>query len=318
MRRHHAYYGDGSTILVSEVHEGFFDEEDSVVGAVAFELHDNALSLDITLVVDDFDDEDELRGRLSSCLAPLLRRHRMMFQSAWQDPNYAAPPWPWHVRVAVNARGRDLADLFELGQDMAQLAEAMTDGQLTRATAGDLVRGGHAHLLIGQPEGHWLDVKSQHYDLAGDHGQISLAQAVARFCNAEAGGLVVVGMSSKKVPGGEEIRGLCPVPRDNRMVRRYQQTLERRLFPPPDDLTIEAIPMGEDMIMLIEVPPQPEELKPFLVHGAIVDGRIEGAFISIVRRRGESSIPITAPMIHSTLAAGRGLLRRGEIPSKGA
>jgi hypothetical protein len=63
------------------------------------------------------------------------------------------------------------------------------------------------------------------------------------------------------------------------------------------------------MLVLIDVPPQPEELKPFLVHGAIVNGRIEGAFISIVRRRGESSIPITAPMIHSTLAAGRALLR---------
>jgi len=49
------------------------------------------------------------------------------------------------------------------------------------------------------------------------------------------------------------------------------------------------------MLMLIDIPPQPEELKPFLVHGAIVDGRIEGAFISIVRCRGESSIPITAP-----------------------
>jgi hypothetical protein len=65
--------------------------------------------------------------------------------------------------------------------------------------------------------------------------------------------------------------------------------------------------------MLIDIPPQPEELRPFLVHGAIVNGRVEGAFISIVRRRGESSIPITAPMIHSTLAAGRGLFRRGEI-----
>ena len=68
------------------------------------------------------------------------------------------------------------------------------------------------------------------------------------------------------------------------------------------------------MLVLLDIPPQPEELKPFLVHGAIVDGRVEGAFISIVRRRGESSIPITAPMIHSTLAAGRALLRGGELP----
>lgn len=66
-------------------------------------------------------------------------------------------------------------------------------------------------------------------------------------------------------------------------------------------------------MILIDIPPQPEELKPFLVHGAIVNGAVEGAFISIVRRRGESSIPTTASMIHSTLAAGRALLRRGEL-----
>ncbi len=31
--------------------------------------------------------------------------------------------------------------------------------------------------------------------------------------------------------------------------------------------------------------------------------------ISIVQRRGEGSLPITAPMVHATLAAGRALLR---------
>ena len=65
---------------------------------------------------------------------------------------------------------------------------------------------------------------------------------------------------------------------------------------------------------LIDVPPQPEELKPFLVHGAIVDGRVEGTFISIVRRRGEASIPMTAPMIHAQIAAGRALLRGDTRP----
>jgi hypothetical protein len=62
------------------------------------------------------------------------------------------------------------------------------------------------------------------------------------------------------------------------------------------------------------VPPQPEELKPFLVHGAILEGKVEGAFVSIVRRRGEHSVPITAPAIHAMLSAGRALLRRGQLP----
>lgn len=76
-------------------------------------------------------------------------------------------------------------------------------------------------------------------------------------------------------------------------------------------------PSGEGNLLVVHIPPQPEKLKPFLVHGAIVGGKVEGAFISIVRRRDEHSVPITAPAIHAMLAAGRALLRRGELPHPG-
>lgn len=159
-----------------------------------------------------------------------------------------------------------------------------------------------------------LGVKSQRYDLTTAQGQISLAQAVTRFCNAEEGGLVIVGMKTKTIAEGDEIRALSPMPPDRKALKRYQQIIEQRVFPPPDNLSIEIVSMPEGILVLIDIPPQPEELKPFLVHGAIVDGRHEGMFISIVRRRGESSIPTTAAAIHSTIAAGRALLRRGELP----
>jgi aryl-alcohol dehydrogenase-like predicted oxidoreductase len=47
-----------------------------------------------------------------------------------------------------------------------------------------------------------------------------------------------------------------------------------------------------------------------------VEGKFQGTFLSIVRRSGADSIPITAQQIHSTLAAGRALLRRGQIPGE--
>ena len=159
-----------------------------------------------------------------------------------------------------------------------------------------------------------MDVKAQQYPIQTPRGQISLAQAVSRFCNAETGGLIVFGMSTKKIPGGEKIRKTLPLPYEAGIAARYQQFVDQRVFPPPDSMTIEAIRVNEGMIILVDLPPQPEELKPFLVYGALVDGDVEGAFISIVRRRGEASIPTTAPMIHSMLLAGRALLRRGEFP----
>jgi hypothetical protein len=185
---------------------------------------------------------------------------------------------------------------------------------LTRSSALELLRAGLPEALVGQSEGPWLDVKRDHYDLTTTGGKVSLCQAVARFANSELGGIVVVGMEAKKVPGGEEIRSVSPLPRDPRMLRRYQHALEQHLFPAPDNLDLERLDVPGGMLIALHLPPQAEELKPFLVHVAIVDGRTEGAFISIVRRRGESSIPVTAPAVHATLAAGRALLRRGLLP----
>ncbi|WUR58550.1 hypothetical protein OHS32_26085 [Micromonospora chokoriensis] len=314
MRRSDPGWGtDG--LLLSEVDEAYFDESESFVTCIAFRLHENKLTLEIDFLVDHFDDEDEQERLVSRILAPFLRRHRMAVIGSWMNSGSTSPPWVWHARIGFATRNRTLDALYQVGLDAIALMDALRSGELTRETAGDLVRGGQATVLIGQPEGSWLDAKSQHYDLSTARGQISLAQSVTRFCNAEGGGVIVVGMSTKKVPGGEEIRGVCPVPLDKGIVRKYEQALEVRVFPPPDNLSVEFVPEEPGMLVLIDIPPQPEELKPFLVHGAVVDDHVEGSFISIVRRRGESSIPITAPMIHSTLAAGRALLRRGELPA---
>ncbi len=305
--------GYADDLLISNAPEGYFDEEESLVLPVHFELHERTLALHISFLVEDYD-EDAQAQQTAQVLQPLLTRHHMRLLQTWPDENYAAPPWGWHARIGLHTRGWDLAALLQVGQDAIALLDAMSSGQLTRQTAGDLLRAAQARVLIGQPEGHWLDVKAQQYPLNTPKGQISLAQAVSRFCNAESGGLVVFGMGTKKIRGGEEIRKLCPMPWEAGIATRYQQVLDRRVFPPLDSMTVEAVKMDDEMIIVIDVPPQPEELKPFLVHGAIVDGDVEGAFISIVRRRGEASIPTTAPMIHSMLAAGRALLRRGELP----
>lgn len=217
-----------------------------------------------------------------------------------------------HLRIATPSRGRTLLDLVEIAYDVDTLCTAFREGEIKRETVADLVRGGAAELLVGQPEGNWLDVKSEEYDLSSTSGKISLAQAVARFANAEDGGLIVIGAKAKKIPGGEEIRKITGVvPRQKDTNARYLRVLDRHLYPPVMGLRVDSVLTAEGRALIcIDVPPQPEELKPFLVHGAITpDGGIEGSFISIVQRRGEGSIAITAPMIHASIAAGRALLR---------
>jgi hypothetical protein len=62
-------------------------------------------------------------------------------------------------------------------------------------------------------------------------------------------------------------------------------------------------------LLLISVPPQPREMQPYLVHGAVVGDKNEGAFFSIVRRRGEASIPTSAAQIHAYIVAGKAFLQ---------
>jgi hypothetical protein len=308
--------GDVTGLSVTSVPSGYLDE-DSPVEDVGFVMDFDLLCIEVTFSSYEYLSKDENPQEVNSfekALAPFLDRSRVILTSWALDPYYQNP-YIVRIRLAPSVRGRSVGDLFRVGKDVISLVEAMQGGGLTRETTLDLLRGGHSEVLIGQPEGPWLDVKSDHYDLSRPSGKISLSQAVARFANAEHGGIVVVGMRGKRVPGGEEIRSVCPVPFERGIERKYQQSIEQHLYPPPDYLEIESVKVSTGMLVLVHIPPQPEELKPFLVSGAIVDDGVEGAFISIVRRRGESSIPTTAAAIHATLAAGRALLRRGQLPT---
>jgi len=63
-------------------------------------------------------------------------------------------------------------------------------------------------------------------------------------------------------------------------------------------------------MLAIYISAQPEEMKPFLVHEAIVRGKVEGAFISIVQRRGEMTDVATRPfrLASPATATARGAL----------
>jgi len=214
------------------------------------------------------------------------------------------------IRFAVTIADRSVADILSVGMDALRLCRAFSAKAITRESVGDLIRGGAAHLLVGQEEGNWFDAKQMLYEDTLT-GHISLAQDVARFCNAEDGGLILIGAKTKPIPGGEVVKRVRGVEAPLGIVARYSGILDRHLYPLPAGLRINIVPLPNGKsVVAVDVPPQQETQKPFLVHGAIrADGEVEGAFISIVQRRGEASVPITAPMIHATLAAGRARLR---------
>ena len=307
------------SVLIDTAPDDYYWPKDTIVENIAFCLGEN----DELLVELGFEGSDQtlndhqLKATIDPLIEPLLRRSKAAIRSVRADNGEHSGPRYHQVELAVETRGRTLSDVYAIADSAQALLYAAEAGGLTRENARDLLVGGRADLLIGLPESNWLDVKSQHYNLDSDQGKISIAEAVSRFCNAEDGGIVVVGMDTKKnVGGGEIIKSLRPVPLDLRTARRYRQAVENRVFPFPTGLGVDIIEVrpGQGLVV-VTVPRQEEELKPFLVHGAFVNGKTQGAYISIVRRSGEDSIPITAQQIHSTLAAGRALLRRGELPT---
>ncbi len=55
--RRSADEGYAQDLLVSDAPDGYFDEEESLVLPVHFELHEGTLALHITFIVEDYDDE---------------------------------------------------------------------------------------------------------------------------------------------------------------------------------------------------------------------------------------------------------------------
>jgi len=223
---------------------------------------------------------------------------------------------PHAVRVFVRHDGpTTVGVLLAAGRDVQAMLEALKDGPLDVRTARNLLLAGLPHLLLGLAESEWLEVKSQGYGLAqrgpgGAQAKIELAQDVARFANGACDAMLVIGFEETKQAGSSRLGSVRPVPLGELDVDRYRDVIDEHVVPPVEGLTIERIDRGNNHgILIINVPRQPPELQPYLVHGAIAGDKTEGAFISIVRRRGEGSITISAKQVHAYIVAGRAYLR---------
>ena len=94
------------------------------------------------------------------------------------------------------------------------------------------------------------------------------------------------------------------------MFRRTERQSPAGYTPSPVGVEIFSIHKGRTgNVWVVSIPPQPEELKPFLVHGALVKGKVNDAYYSIVTRRDDHAVPTTPEAVHALIAAGRAVLR---------
>jgi hypothetical protein len=259
-----------------------------------------------------FADEAEIdEDRIRRLIASLLRSRGCVLEgiSSYFEEDHGPPFWAGHCFIGSRRRGTLFGTVFRAAEEVSELIEASASGELTRTTAPQLVAGGHAASLIGQMEGPWLEAKRLPYDLGSEAGRHELAKDVASFANAREGGTIVLGMGTKRGPDGDRISRLNPVVLGDVSLARYRHILRERVFPAPEGVAFSKVPSGGGLgFVLIGIPPQPEELRPFLVAGTLMGGRVVGSYMSLPQRVGEDTSWASPASIHGLIIAGRAAL----------
>jgi hypothetical protein len=270
---------------------------------VELEVSGNHFIVSVTLLVESDIKVDALE--LAQVLSPQLERHSAVFLEVREYDIPLAKEFTLSVELK-SIRGRVFGDALDLGESLLRLWEASLGGMLTPESVADLIRAQRPELLVGQPESDWLEVKGRPYELKSELEALELAKDVSAFANGPAGGLLVVGFSRKRVEGRDRLRAVVPQPIRTIDPRKHRQALERLILPPVEGLRIEAIEIEEDKgLLVIGVPPQVAALRPFLVVGAFVEGKVLGSHFALYVRRGEDCEPTSPSVIHGQLLAGR-------------
>jgi hypothetical protein len=236
----------------------------------------------------------KLAARLAERRGAVLRR----FEIQEQRGDHLA-----RVEFAPSLRARTLGEVHALGEELAALVEAADGtGTLGPSEAVELIEGGHAAALVGLPESDWLEAKRVPYPLADVRGELEMAKDIAAFANA-GGGIVVIGIKTRRTPEGEVLQEVNRCRFAEVSGRRYRSVITRRVVPVVEGLRVGRGPKGAsgEGVAYVLVPRQAEELKPFLVGGTILDGRVAGAFVSVPVRVGEDTTAISPAAIQAQL-----------------
>lgn len=248
----------------------------------------------------------------------------MAVLDAWLEPRrgrlVSFTPYPgyrgyWTVRFEIPIRGLTVADANQIGNDAIAVIEAYADGDGASSIEPlvALLHAGHAKALLGLSEHQLLEAKRSLH-LVDEKSRLELAKDVSAMANSPTGGVIVVGLETKRRSGQDVIAAIHPVP-DTGQVRVIRKVLDRLIYPPIEQLDVSLAPAdpsrpANQHLILLTVPRQPRELVPFLVIGSIVGGQLLGNYVGLFERRGEDILVSGAASIHAGLSAGLALLRR--------
>jgi hypothetical protein len=237
---------------------------------------------------------------VSRLLSPLLERHKAsLVKVGFESYGDIAVDWP--------IRGRSVADALRFHDELRVLLSAADGGELTPSTTLDILRAGRWDVLHGQPESSWLDAKGAPYANLKGNGKYELAKDIAAFANSPDGGLIVLGMCTKKNRDGvDTIRRVEEFELAKVRRQSYRDLVERWVYPRVVGFEVERIEgasEGRGLAVLL-VPPQAETSLPFLVQGTYLSDKVLGAHVLFPVRRGDDTTAMDAASMHARLRLG--------------
>ena len=218
----------------------------------------------------------------------------------------------WEIKLSCASEDVTFSDVSDMRKKLSQLTFLPSRKITSPDMAWQMLQFGLTDIFVGHHESEWLEAKSAPYDLKNVSSQawkLELAKDVSQFANSQLGGLLALGFHTRRKDGGDIIDKITPFPYDEKRIQSYRDILRHKIHPPIAGLEIDAARDDLLCVVYIYVPPQPDENKPYLVTGSMIDGEFESLGITIVRRHGDASIPVTAHELHAMIAAGKAFLR---------
>ncbi|MEU4472608.1 hypothetical protein [Micromonospora sp. NPDC023888] len=250
------------------------------------------------------------RAKSLTAIEPLLKSHGgKLLEIAYHGGVGDEPPWlDFRATFPNDNRVGQLIALSRIFENLIA-NDAITPSSPAGAFA--LVVSGMPDALLGQPESQWLEVKQKGYGLENDRQKHELALDLAAFANSETGGLLVVGLSTRKDSGGQDTISACHGCTPGSLnVDSYTEVVKHRVVPAIEGLDIRVVAHKDRHLLAALVPPQPQQFQPFLVRGGLISGdRVSGAAFTIPRRMGSEKWNMSAEAVHSQLVAARIALR---------
>jgi hypothetical protein len=128
---------------------------------------------------------------------------------------------------------------------------------------------------------------------------------VAGFANAKAGGLLLVGVSTRKEHDREILDQVRPVPHGLVDLDRHRKLIRERVIPPPRGVSVEWVDCGQGTgVLVIDVPAQPTACLPYVVPGPARAATVSRVSVAVPVREGDATPWLPQGEIQRLLAAG--------------